>query len=376
MKTASLLYGSTALGSPGFSGDLLWRTGFRVPDPLFLIEIGKETILFASPLESGRAQKEAGVRKVIQTSNGLHDTARFLKSRRIREIVVPHGFPYEIAKALEKEFRIVSVKPPFYTERMRKTEKEIEKISKVQRAAEESLGQAIRFLRDCRVKGKLIYDGRRRVTAESVRKIIDDFLWQRGCFATGTIVAGGVQAADPHAIGAGPLLARAPIVIDIFPVSLRTHYYADMTRTVFKGEPSREYIRVYETVRQAQEQAIAEIRAGADGQKIYDGVCRYFEKQGYPTRIGRNQSEGFIHGLGHGVGIDLHEPPSIGTKSSILESGNVITIEPGLYYRRARSIEHGAIPPGGTRIEDMVLVKKNGCRNLTKFPKDLKSIVI
>ena len=372
MKTAKIVYGATDLGVPQFSGDILWRTGFRAPDPVFLIETGKDAVLFASTLEAGRARKEAGVGEVIQTNNALRDAKRLLKYRRINEVRIPSEFPYRIGKALEEEFRVVTADPPFYPARMRKTRKEIAEISKAQRAAERALKRAVRFLRVCRIKGKLIYEGGRTVSAETVRKIIDDSLWQEGYLATGTIVASGVQAADPHATGSGPLRAYAPIVIDIFPVSLRTHYYADMTRTIFKGEPAREYIRMYETVRQAQERAIAKIRAGADGKEIYNDVCRYLREEGYPTRIDGGMAEGFIHGLGHGVGIEIHEPPNLGTGNWMLEPGNVVTVEPGLYYPRP----HKGIPAGGIRIEDMAIVKKGGRDTLTRFPKDLAHAVI
>ena len=82
--------------------------------------------------------------------------------------------------------------------------------------------------------------------------------------------------------------------------------------------------------------------------------------------------EGFFHCVGHGVGIDIHESPIIGRVKWILEEGNIVTVEPGLYYQRAR----GHIPVGGIRIEDMVFITKNGCLNLTKFPKDIKNMII
>lgn len=204
------------------------------------------------------------------------------------------------------------------------------------------------------------------------RKIIDDSLWKEGYLATGTIVASGAQAADPHCMGRGVLHARVPIVIDIFPVSIATHYYADMTRTVFKGEPAQEYIKMYEAVRAAQEIAINKIRPGADGKRIYSEVQEYFSAQGYQTTVDSKMAEGFIHGLGHGVGIDIHEHPRLGSRGVMLEEGHVVTVEPGLYYHQARK----GIPAGGIRIEDMVRVTGKGNRNLTKAPKDLVSIII
>src|SRR3989338_7787445 len=120
-----------------------------------------------------------------------------------------------------------------------------------------------------------------------------------------------------HIIGRGVLSARVPIVIDIFPASLATHYYADMTRTVFKGKPAKDYVRMYEHVRKAQENAIKKIRPGADGRRIYNEVREYFSAEGYRTTIDGKRAEGFIHGLGHGVGIDIHEHPRLGREAEI-----------------------------------------------------------
>jgi len=129
---------------------------------------------------------------------------------------------------------------------------------------------------------------------------------------------------------------------------------------------------MYETVRFAQEMGVRLVWAGIDGETIYKATRDYFNVHSYPTEIKNRPMQGFIHGVGHGVGIDIHEPPWISSIKCILEEGNVVTVEPGLYYSRAS--DH--IPVGGIRIEDMVLVTKTGCRNLTLFPKDLESMII
>lgn len=368
MRTAKVLYGATDLGVPEFSSDLLWRTRFRVPDPVFLIEIEGKTYLFVSVLEFGRAKKEAKVDGVVLSDGGAGQVMRFLKSKRVRQALVPHAFPYHIAKALKKEFRVFAKVPPFYPERIRKTQWEIAEIRAAQAAAGRALSGAVEFLASCRIRqGRIVSSVFGGVTSEKVRGLIKEKLLAQGYLGINTIVSCGAQAADPHAIGSSPLQAHQPIVIDIFPVSLRTHYYGDMTRTIFKGEPSRELQKMYEAVRQAQEQAVAEIRAGIDGSHLYKETLKFFESAGYPTAFTGKQPEGFIHGLGHGVGIDIHEPPSLGPRSWILEAGNVVTVEPGLYYPRRRD----RIPAGGIRIEDTVVVEKDGCRNLSLLRKDL-----
>ncbi len=382
-KTARLLYGATDLGAAHFSADMLWRTGFHVPDPLFLAEIAGEIFLFASPLEAGRARKEADVDHVVRTvGSGRAAVIDFLKARGIWCLEIPADFPYAMGTALGKEFSIAVASDPWYPGRAKKSRAEIHEIRLAQRATERAFAAVMDFLRGCRIRGSRVYHDRRPATSEMARHIIDDALWKQGYLATDTIVASGVQAADPHCIGRGALRARVPIVIDIFPVSRATHYYADMTRTVFKGEPSEEYAKMYETVLAAQEQAIASIRAGTDGKEIYDSVCRYFEEAGYPTRTDGKTSEGFIHGLGHGVGMEIHEHPNLGARNWKLEAGNVITVEPGLYYPfapsplKSRGWARSIIPAGGIRIEDMVLVTKTGYERLTKFPKDLTRMII
>lgn len=372
-KTARLLYGATDIGAPYFSGDILWKTGFHAPDPLFLAEIGGKTVLFASPLEAGRAEKEADADRVVRvTDSPLVAVAGFLKERGVRLVEIPGDFPYAMAEKLKNYFSLTVGSEPWYPARARKTAAEVKEIEKAQRATERAFDAAVVFLRECKIKGNALYHGTRPATSAMARKIIDDSLWRDGYLATDTIVASGAEAADPHCIGRGVLRARVPVVIDIFPVSLTTHYYADMTRTVFKGEPIRGYIKMYEHVLTAQERAIKKIRPGADGREIYGGVCDYFSNEGYATRMSDTVSEGFIHGLGHGVGIDIHEYPRLGSDVEILEEGNVVTVEPGLYYPKKR----GDIPAGGIRLEDMALVTKTGYRNLTRAQKGLSSAII
>jgi Xaa-Pro aminopeptidase len=150
--------------------------------------------------------------------------------------------------------------------------------------------------------------------------------------------------------------------MDIFPRNATTRYFADMSRTVLKGRASPEKKRLYDTVLAAQEEAIAAVRDGADGQKIHARVLERFEQAGYKTGLLNGRMQGFFHGTGHGVGIDIHEAPRIGKTGSPLKAGHVVTVEPGLYYPDI----------GAVRIEDMVLVEPGGCRNLTNFPKILE----
>ncbi|MBI4134990.1 MAG: M24 family metallopeptidase [Candidatus Sungbacteria bacterium] len=384
MKKALILYGATAFGMPEFSPDLRWRTGgYSVPDPIFFAEIDGKKYLLASSLEIERAAKEAKVDEVVPLEKYISESKEknlpisvlFLKEHSVTDVTVSHTVRYGLGKVLGEHFAVEVRPPPFYPERAVKTVLEIAEIEKAQRAVEKAVHEGILFLRECQIKGNLLFHaefGDAPIASYHLRKIIDDTLYILGYIGIESIVACGAEAADPHAIRSGLLRPCEPIVMDVFPRSLTTLYFSDQTRTVFKGEPIEPMKRMYETVLSAQEGAIAKIKAGVNGHEIHEWVHRHFEHLGYPTNTNRRPVGGFIHSLGHGVGIDIHEEPQLGGRDSILEAGHVVTVEPGLYY----SIGTETIPVGGIRIEDIGVVADNGFRNLTQFPKKLEEMII
>lgn len=370
-KGIILLYGATEIGSSHFSADLLWRTKFRAPDPFFLMEGKDKTYLFASALERNRAMREAEVDAVLPIAK-LKDVVTFLKHLKINKIVVPFSFPHGLAKFLARHFLVTINNHLFYPGRFQKTPFEIKEIKKAQAAAEVAFLKARNILQKSKIKEKGIYFGKKLVTSEMLREIIDEDLFAKGFLGIGTIVASGIQAADPHALGRGPVIPHTAIVFDVFPVSRSSHYFADMSRTVFKGRPNDRLIEMYEAVRATQEKSITMVKAGADGARIYNWAKNNFARLGFPTEFKKEKPEGFFHSLGHGVGLDIHEPPNLGSISCRLQKRNVVTVEPGLYYRENRK----NISAGGIRIEDMVLVERDSCQNLTKMPKSIAWAVI
>ncbi|MBP5083320.1 MAG: M24 family metallopeptidase, partial [Methanomicrobium sp.] len=170
------------------------------------------------------------------------------------------------------------------------------------------------------------------------------------------IVSCGAETAMPHNIGHGVLCENEPIVLDIFPRDRKTGYYSDMTRTVLRGEPSRELAKLYDTVAEGKRLGESMIRAGIKGCDVHNAVLKYFEDSGY-----RTETEGFIHSLGHGVGLAIHEQPSLSPSGGELVQGHIVTVEPGLYYRDI----------GGVRLEDMGLVTAGGFDCFTKFEEKL-----
>ena len=185
---------------------------------------------------------------------------------------------------------------------------------------------------------------------------------ERDCVAQHTIVAPGVQAVDPHNEGSGPLRANEPIVIDVFPQHASSRYFADLTRTVVKGRASDKVRRMFEAVKAGQEIACRMIKDGVDGSTVHKAILESFDTQGFKTGEQDGRMQGFFHGTGHGVGLEIHEPPRISPRPDTLKAGMVVTVEPGLYYLDA----------GGMRIEDMVVVTPDGCRILTQAPKVLE----
>ncbi len=238
----------------------------------------------------------------------------------------------------------------------KKTTEQIEAIKEVQRATEEAMKEVIFYLHS-----------KNNPTSEEAHIIIDTVLERNNCRSPeGHIVASGKQSTKPHEIGSGPIETGVPIVIDIYPQSKITSYFADMSRTVCKGSPSEELQKMFDAVYSAQKLAISMIKPRVKCSDIQDSVDRLFMEKGYKTS-GKGEefqfAEGFVHGVGHGVGLNLHEKPRIGRGSNdILEEGDIVTIEPALYYSNL----------GGIRLEDMVIVTANGHENITNFPKQFK----
>lgn len=382
MKEAKMLYGSTMIGANCFSADLLWRTNFKVVDPVFFAEANEQRYLFVPSLEFNRAAKEVQATEVINVDSYRNEHAdlssvfdvvgHLLKTRGITRIIIPGTFPAGAMKKFRKYFSVRIMEKMFYPERLRKTSKEIGHLQKAQQTTENAFQVVMRVLEESVILEGYVYHEGRQVTSEYLRNTIHQYLYSEECLPIiHTIVACGGQAGDPHNFGSGLISAHNPIIIDIFPVDIKTSYWGDMTRTFFKGEPSKEMQSMYNAVLAAQTGALGMVRSGVDGYDIWEWVIDYFTQSGYPTDFKRGT--GFFHGVGHGVGVEIHEDLRISKIHTLLEEGNVVTVEPGLYYGESKE---NSMPVGGIRIEDMVVVEKEGCRNLNTFPKDLESMIL
>lgn len=357
--------------------NLYYATKFWAPDPFIFIQIGKCKILIMNDLEIDRSKAQAKVDEVLSLAKllaqakkggtarpGMIDAVDVLfKERKINRVGVPPSFPVVLADRLrQKKYTLEVGKEPFFPQRMVKTKEEVEAIVQTIRLTEEALKSVIDVIGTAEIKNGELWLKGQPLTSELVRKMLHLTLMGSDCLARETIVAGGTQACDPHCIGTGPLKAHWPIVLDVFPVSMKSRYYADITRTVVKGKPSERVKSMYQAVKEGQEIAFRMLKPGLDGKKVHNAILDYFEQEGFKTGEKEGRMQGFFHGTGHGLGLEIHEPPRVSSFSDTLQAGTVVTVEPGLYYLDA----------GGIRIEDDVLITQTGCENLTRFPKFLE----
>lgn len=371
MKTARLIVADSE-----HDANMLYAVGLFVPDPFIYLEVGGTKMVVLSDLEIDRAQKQATVDRVLSLSRYqgelkrsgvkapcLADVlSRVLGELRVRAVEVPVNFPIGLARRL-RGIRVNVTPDPFFPGRAVKTAVEIANLTKALRLAECGMTAALDVLRASRIgrDGFLHWHGR-KLTSEDVQGTINAAIARLGGTACHTIVAGGNHGCDPHEEGRGALRAHRPIIVDIFPRDTRTGYWGDITRTVVRGKPSDQVKKMYAAVFQAQDLAFEKLRAGVNGQDVHNAILALFQSAGFPTGCRQGRMQGFFHGTGHGLGLEIHEPPRLSAMDATLRTGNVVTVEPGLYYWGV----------GGVRLEDVVVIQARGARNLTRFPKTLE----
>ncbi|GAB3665428.1 M24 family metallopeptidase [Halopiger thermotolerans] len=363
--------------------DQRYVSGFTAPDPYQTLVTDDGVHLLVSGLEYGRATADSGADTVTRRSaydyqelvaeHGPHGAKvrmleAFLEDRGVETVAVPRSFPTGTADGLRDRGVGVTVESEGVVEEIRatKTDWEVDQIRQTQRANEAAMARAEELIAtaDIAEDGTLVRDGE-PLTSEHVAEEIEVTLLRHGCSLDETIVACGADAADPHDRGSGPLEADELIVIDIFPTDKETGYFGDMTRTFARGEPGEEARRRYDVTREAFEAALEAVEPGATGADVHNVACDVIEDAGYETlRSDPHTETGFIHSTGHGVGLDIHEQPSVSPAGGELEPGHVITIEPGIYDPAV----------GGVRIEDLVVVTADGYENLTDYRIGLEPV--
>lgn len=372
MPDAVLIYAASS-----HDKNLLWKTRFLAGDPVIYIEAGGRNMLVLNDLELGRGKTEAKVDEVLSLSDiekelkdaGLKAPAvadvivSVFRKRGEDRVFVPSTFPFELVDQLRgRGLTLTCRKDPFYPERTTKTEEEIGFIREAVKYTEQAYAKAEQALRETEIRGNELWWKGAPLTSERLRNVVDMDLYENGLLADHTIVAGGEQGVDPHCRGFGPLRPHEPIILDVFPRHLKTGYVADMTRTWVKGKASEMVKRMDAAVKAACETAFRTIRAGVESTDVHKAVQKTIEDAGFRTETINGKPQGFFHGTGHGIGLDVHESPGMGKRGSTLKAGMVVTVEPGLYYPGA----------GGLRIEDDVVVTADGCVNLCSYHKNLE----
>jgi Xaa-Pro aminopeptidase len=353
-----------------------------VPDPFLYVERNGSRHVVINPFEVERVAGQDGIEAhpyeefgwdelVAQglplAEIGIQTLVRAVRELGVQSASVPPDFPVELADRLRAEG--VELRPDrdaFNQRRRVKTNAELDGIRRAQRGAEAGMDAARELFRRAEHRGgSLVVDGE-PLTCERVKLAIQQAFTERDLVADEFIVSHGPQTAIGHEMGHGEIKAGEPIVIDLFPRDRQSSCYADMTRTYVIGEAPDELAEYQRLVHEALQRSLEEIRPGAKGRDVYALVCELFHEHGYPTGLHKEQGEvledGFFHGLGHGVGLEVHEAPTLSRYPGELVAGDVVTVEPGLYRKGF----------GGCRLEDLVLVTEDGAENLTQYAYDLR----
>jgi Xaa-Pro aminopeptidase len=284
----------------------------------------------------------------------------------IESAIVPPRFPVEVADFLRADgIDVKSDRQYFVARRRVKNEVELDGIKRAQRGAEAGMRAGLDLLRRAEANGQQLMLEGEPLTCERIKVAVAQAFSESGVSAEEFIVSHGPQTAVGHDDGSGPIARNEPVLFDLFPRDRSTGCFADMSRTFVVGEPSDELLELHRLCREALDRVVAEIKPGVKGRHLYALTCDFFHEHGFPTQLHKQEGEvlesGFYHGLGHGVGLEVHEDPPISRFPSELVAGDVVAIEPGLY--RAGY--------GGCRLEDIVRVTDHGAEVLTDFPYDL-----
>ena len=354
--------------------DMLYATRFFAPDAFIFLEQNGRTTIVLSDLEIDRGRAQGQVDEVVALSEISDPRKRgkeasfaeqlvaFLQKRHVKIASVPRSFPLGLATEVMR--RGIQLKPAtglFWPAREHKTDAELKLVGKALRITEAGMHRGVEVLRAAKIGRKNVLRwGNAALTSEVLRAEMESAVLRAGGQPANTIVAGGEQACDPHERGHGPLRAHELIILDIFPRASDTGYFGDLTRTFVRGRASAEQRLLWETCLAGQQLALRALKPGNPGRNVQDSVKRFFSEAGFPTERRDGRWCGFFHGLGHGLGLELHEEPRI--SKTTFAPGQVLTVEPGLYYSGV----------GGVRHEDVVAITSSGYRLLSRFPKSLE----
>jgi Xaa-Pro aminopeptidase len=376
---ADVLIYADSLRSP----EMRHEVPLPVPDPFLYAERDGQRHVLASSFELGRIEEVApGIELLPYEEFGLDELyaqglpreeieleilLRAVRRFGIEQAVAPSTFPLEAADHLRANGIDVKADRRHFVDRRRsKNEAELAGIRRAQRAAEAGMDAAREILRSAERKNGALVVGGEPLTCERVKLAVEQAFTASGAFADEFIVSHGPQTAVGHDMGSGPIAPDEPVCLDLFPRDRESGCFADMTRVFVVGTPSDELREYHRLCREALDRSVAAIKPGVEGSELHRISCEVFEEHGYPTLRSKAPGEvlqdGFYHSLGHGVGLEVHEEPTLGRAPGELVAGDVVAVEPGLYRNGY----------GGCRLEDLVHVTEDGPEVLTEYPYDLE----
>jgi Xaa-Pro aminopeptidase len=378
MSTSHLIY-ADSVRDP----DLFVATGIMIGDPFAYIEADGKRVIVTSVLEADVARRDStatevwttsdfGARELVKNGMSFHEAEleivrRALERLSVNDVSVPPSFPVELADYLRGKGVAVAVDRAGYELRRRvKDERAIAGIRAAQRATEAAFARVVEVLGSSSPGGGgLLFEGE-TLTAAWMTDEVERVLREHGAEGERPLVGNGPTGANVHERGTGPIQPGESIIVDIFPRDLKSRYHSDMTRTFCFGEAPEQLRHMYGVVYDALRASEERIAAGVNGTAVWEAACDVIEAGGYRTTRGLAEGEvldeDFFHGLGHGVGVEVHEAPNLGLAGDDLMPGEIVTIEPGVYRKGF----------GGVRLEDIGVVREGGCEILTDFPYELE----
>jgi Xaa-Pro aminopeptidase len=353
-----------------------------VTDPFLYVEHDGSRYAVLRSLEVARMSEVPGIDPLPLEDFGLDElTAQGLDGEAVRleivaracrrlgvtDAVVPPAFPLSVADRLREQGIRLSVDHELFMDRRRaKSNYELAGIRRAMRAAEAGTRLVAERLRAAEPRDGMAFLDGEPLTCERLQSEVQVTFIEHGANADELIVAHGPQTCTGHHMGSGAIGWEEPITVDLWPRDRASACFCDMTRTFVAGPVSDELRTYHRLCKEALDRAVAAVRPGVTGDELHRIASEVFEAAGQPTRLSKRPGEvllnGFFHGLGHGVGLEVHEPPHLDLGGEALVAGDVIAIEPGCYRQGY----------GGVRLEDLVLVTGDGAETITNLPYALE----
>ena len=371
--------GLFAYGSPFDSPNLLWLTGFRSGDRIYYIQNKGEQGFIGAPFNTlVRAKKESFVKRTFDMSELvvqlLKENKTVMENRAalfgpmLQELFtgevigVPDEIPASILVLIQNlGYEVKVVEDLIPDARATKSSEEIKIIKKAGDATVGAISKVIELIKDSDIGANktLMYEGS-PLTVGQVKLALEHFLLDRNAeCAEDTILAVGEKAFDWHYLGnpEDELKAEVPIILDVYPRLKQERYVADVTRTIVKGKPSERVKEMFEAAQAAADAAVDALTAGAKIDDVNLACFNTLKQHGFDSRrLNPDAKDGMTHGLGHGIGLEVHEQPSMYKREAHFAEGHIMAIEPGVYLEGI----------GGVRIENDYAVTKGNAELLTR----------